>query len=188
MKPTRWIAFLPVAAVGLAATAFAQSADNPTPPLNESLATEAAAKGEADDARASLEGALELALAQPQTLAQIRDAGHWHRAQISTAVETRMNRTRAALADLRTAIADLPDDARGRMQVALSQVDTAETELQAAIRAARSAEEPAWTARRDRLSTGYEVYATTVLAAASAADSALAQAAPAEPDSSTSKR
>lgn len=188
MKPTRWIALLPAATVGLTVTVLAQSADNPTPPLNESLATEAAAKGEADEARASLEGALELALAQPQTLAQIRDAGHWHRAQIGTAVETRMNRTRATLADLRTVIADLPDDARGRVQVALSQVDTAETELQAAIRAVRSAEEPAWTARRDRLSTGYEVYATAVLAAAAAADSALVQAAAAEPDSAAAKR
>jgi len=185
MKLIRWIALLPAAAIGLAATLFAQTSDNPTPPLNESLATEAAAKGETDAARASLEGALGLALAQPQTLAQIRDAGHWHRAQISTAVETRLNRTRAALADLRTAVADLPDDARGRVQVALSQVDTAETELQAAIRAARSAEEPAWTSRRDRLSTAYEVYATTVLAAAATADSALAQA---KSDESTASR
>lgn len=159
---------------------FAQTAGAPPQPLPEGLATEAAAQGKSDAESESFEGLLSLALAERQTLAQLRDAGFWNRAQMAAAVESRLNLTRAGLSQARAKITDQEPEVRERIAESLAAVDVAEAELQSSVRGARSAEETAWTAARERLSTAFAHYAESVLAVATAIDAALTQTPPAK--------
>lgn len=161
---------------GLSLVTTAPAASNAKHTLPESLATEAAARGETAPATASLEGMVSLALAERETLARINDAGHWNRAQVASAVEARLNLTRAGLSQVRGSVADLPPEARQKVGSAMAAVDDAEENLQAAIRDARGAEENEWTAARDALSSTFTRYASAVMTAATTADAALAQA------------
>ncbi|HEY0966468.1 MAG TPA: hypothetical protein VGD88_03675 [Opitutaceae bacterium] len=155
---------------------FAQTAGAPEQPVPEHLATEAAAQGKPDAERQTFEGMLSLALAERQTLAQVSDAGHWNRAQIAAAVEARYNLTRPVVGQAREKVGDMEPAVRERVATALTKVDTAETELQSAIRNARNAEETDWTGARERLSDAFEDYASAVMVVATAVDAALTQA------------
>lgn len=175
-SPTRLFAIALSAAFGLSLVTTTQAASTAKHTLPESLATEAAARGETASATASLEGMVSLALAERETLAQVNDAGHWNRAQIASGVESRLNLTRAGLSQVRGSVADLPPEAREKVGSAMAAVDDAEEDLQAAIRDARGAEENEWTPARDELSATFTRYASAVMTAATTADAVLTQA------------
>lgn len=160
--------------------AVAQTAGAPPQPLPEGLATEAAAQGKSDAESESFEGLLTLALAEQQTLAQLRDAGHWNRAQMAAAVESRLNLTRAGLSQARAKIIDQEPEVRERIAESLAAVDVNEAELQSSVRGARGAEETTWTAARERLAQAFGDYAESVMAVATAIDAALTQTPPAK--------
>ena len=177
-SPRRLAVFL--ASLALSFPAVAQTAGAPPQPLPEGLATEAAAQGKSDAESESFEGLLTLALAERPTLAQLRDAGFWNREQTAAAVESRLNLTRAGLSQARAKIADQEPEVRERIAEALATVDSAEAELQSAVRGARGTEETAWTAARERLSAAFSHYAGSVMAVATAIDAALTQTPPAK--------
>lgn len=165
-----------VAALACLGLTALRSGAAPAHSLPENLATEAAAKGETASATESLTGMLTLALAQDPTLALIRDAGHWNHNQIASAVEARLNLTRAGVGTLREVTGDLANEARERVSAALTAIDDAQTRLQFEIRSARNVDEAGWTAARDALGAAFILYARTVLTAATTADAALTQA------------